>query len=231
MKQTQTTIGIPIVREWVIRRPYVYRYLDKQFVDDFFESGKLRIGSFNQFSLHADEQRLDRSEGWGIVENHNDKGSIFWAVGQGSTAAVLCGSTLFSENLQTAFQTDSGFRIDNTTAFGNVISSHIPGFRIGIEGTCIYRSKRVISRRIKEIDPESFKVDSTKGDDMDLNKMMRAASMVAGNDLFFLKHHSFTNQSEYRLVWIGSAEIKGFIDIQCPEARQFCTPFSKLDDE
>jgi hypothetical protein len=46
-------------REWKLRQPYVYRYLKKRHVDQFFEDGTLRLSSFSEFSKHRDEAKLD----------------------------------------------------------------------------------------------------------------------------------------------------------------------------
>jgi len=75
MKKPEPAFEMPLVRPWRIRRPYVFRYLEKQFVDAFFESGSLRLSSFAKFSRHKDEQRFDPDEGYGMVFHRNHEGT------------------------------------------------------------------------------------------------------------------------------------------------------------
>ena len=51
---------------WGILRPPVYRFMDKQYVEQFFVDGSLRLSSFRRFSQHSDEERQDCAEGTAI---------------------------------------------------------------------------------------------------------------------------------------------------------------------
>ena len=233
MDKTEQTISIPLVNEWRIRRPYLYRYLEKQYVDEFFETGKLRLSSFNAFSKHKDEQRMDGSEGHGIVTNVNTEGkgqTIFSVMGQGSNCYVLCSATLYHEEIAKDFGTDSGFRINNTLLFASTLSRYIPGFLSGIEGLCNYLPRRSIVHNMDAIDIESMRI-SPESKNLDMGKMMQATSKIAGDELLFLKLNRYSSQNEYRLLWHVSGGIDSHIDIICPEARQFCTRFEDLEAE
>ena len=54
--------------------PNVYRYLDKKFVDLFFEDGIIRLGSFSRFQKYPDEVRGDISEGKGAIQSKSKEG-------------------------------------------------------------------------------------------------------------------------------------------------------------
>lgn len=229
MNQPQQIARVPITREWRVRRPYFYRYLDRQFVDLFFNDGVLRLSTFQTFARHVDEQRQDAKEGWGVVSNNTSDGggqSIFASVGMGFDSYVLCGSTMFTQELKRAFGTESGFRINDTISFANVVSSHIPGFRTGIEGGCIYNQYRSVERDVGKINLDDFKTPDGKG--FDMGKMFQMTSQLAADDLFFLKQQKYAHQNEYRLLWFGSDSELPYIDIKCPEAVQFCTRFDDL---
>ncbi|HET6763272.1 MAG TPA: hypothetical protein VFH27_06360 [Longimicrobiaceae bacterium] len=145
MKKPQPGISVQLVREWRIRRPVVYRYLDKQFVDEFFDRGALRISSFSTFAQHEDEERLDGAEGKGIVGHRNHEGegqTIIAQMSQGHNAFVLCGSMNYSPELSDAFKTNSGFRIDDSLGFGDAISKFIPGSRSGLKGAASTHRRR-----------------------------------------------------------------------------------------
>ena len=233
MNTPQPSISVQFGSEWRIRRPHLYRYLEKQFVDEFFSTGTLRLSSFAHFATHADEQRLDRSEGTGIITHVNSEGegqTLMAVMGQGQNAYVLCTSLIYSDELASAFATDSGFRINDIFAFANAISRHVPGFSSGIEGPCVYLNQRVLDRDMGHIDIESWRTDAS-APDLDMGRMTQALSNMAGDDLYFLKNLKHASQSEYRLLWSTSGQMSPFIDILCPEARQFCTPFENLRTE
>jgi hypothetical protein len=233
MNTPQPSISVQFASEWRIRRPHLYRYLEKQFVDEFFSTGNLRLSSFAHFATHADEQRLDRSEGTGIITHVNSEGegqTLIAVMGQGQNAYVLCTSLIYSDELASVFATDSGFRINDIFAFANAISRHVPGFSSGIEGPCVYLNQRVLDRDMGRIDIESWRTDAS-APDLDMGRMTQALSNMAGDDMYFLKNLKHASQSEYRLLWSTSGQMSPFIDILCPEARQFCTPFENLRTE
>lgn len=204
--------------------------MPRQYVDEFFNSGKLRLSSFAAFAKHEDEERKDASEGSGIIVNtdHQGEGQTLYAVmGQGHTAYVLCGSGRYSKDLSSNFVTDSGFRINDTTSFGCTIGRMIPGFAGGLEGACIYADEKVVRRKAGRIDFESMKINP-EGKDLDMGKMFSALGEIAGDDLFFLKKECYQHQAEYRLLWNIQGAIADFIEITCPGAVQFCTRFEDL---
>jgi len=60
--------------------------------------------------------------------------------------------------------------------------------------------------------------------------MMGFLGGMAGDDLLFLKESKYSAQCEYRFIWhTHDTNVKGYLDIQAPEARQFCTRFEELE--
>lgn len=229
MSHPQPPIATHFCSEWKIRRPYLYRYLQKEFVDDFFESGALRLSSFVQFSKHTDEQRLDADEGFGVVSNRTSDGggqTLIASIGQGHNAYVLCSSTLYNKDIATSFETDSGFRIDNILEFANAISRHIPSFISGIDGPCHYLPQRNLARGVGYMNIEEMKTSDSQN--IDMNKMLQATAALAGEDMLFLKQTRYSSQCEYRMLWNTRNTADEYLDIVCPEAVQFCTRFEDL---
>jgi hypothetical protein len=226
----QQSIIVHFVHEWRTRKPNIYRYLHKKYVDEFFKVGNLRLSSFVTFSQHSDEQRRDTKEGSGIVYHENKSGQGQWmmaATSQGHNAYVLCASTIYQKKLASAFGTNSGFRIDNIIGFCEAVSRYLPGFIGGIDGPCLYLSENVISRDLGRIDMEAMKTTDGTGN-YDLNKAAGLVSEIAGDDLVFLKSERYVHQYEYRTLWMTSNTVNGCIDIKCPEARQYCTRFEEI---
>jgi hypothetical protein len=230
MSNPQATIGLHFGREWRIRRPYVYRYLDSRYVDDFFRDGSLRISSFKSFANHDDEQRNDATEGQGMIWNTTSEGAgqtMVAVMSQGNNAYVLCGSTSHDPSLADAFSADSGFRINDTTAFADAVGHRISGFTGGIEGACLYLARKNVQRDVGLVNLDNLKTDSS-GQSLDLGKMMGFFGDLAGDDLYFMKPNRYSHQNEYRLLWFAHDEANVYADIKCPEARQFCTRFEDL---
>lgn len=216
--------------EWAIRRPIIYRYLNRPFVDDFFNTGKLRLSSFAAFAKHNDAERKDSGEGAGIIINRDQEGEgqTFWAVmRQGLSAYVLCGSTQHSNDLSQNFATDSGFRINDTTSFGCAVSRMIVGFSGGLEGACTYSDQKVVHRKAGRIELDDMQAGSGQ-QNLDMGKMVNAIGALAGDDLFFMKKANYQHQAEYRLIWCVQGNAADFIEIACPEAVQYCTRFEDL---
>jgi len=130
-------------------------------------------------------------------------------------------------DLAGCFGTDSGFRIDDTAAFADAVSRYIPGFLLGAEGPCQYMAKRMLVRDMGRVEFESF-LESPGSKTVDTQKFIAFIAGMAGDDAFFLKSDEYAHQSEYRLLWHTPNPVSGYIDIVCPDARQFCTRFEDL---
>lgn len=228
MNKPSTNIVVNFGRQWSIRRPAVYRYLDKTYVDDFFDRGVLRLSSFSAFANHSDEERTDTKEGDGVLvhENadNNNPFTVFSRIQQGQKAYVLCGSTHYTQDLSDRFSATSGFRINDTTSFADAIANSLSGFTGGIEGSCWYMDHRAIGRSFKNINLDDFKMNDGSGN-LDFEKMASLSMDLAGVDLFFIKETKYSPQCEYRLLWFTNRTMSDFIEIECPEAVQFCTRF------
>ena len=206
--------------------------MKKSYVDDFFATGKLRLGSFDQFSKHTDEARLDGQEGRGMVAHQHHEGVGQHIAGYmiyGESSYVFCGSSVLSDSIAAEFGADSGFRINDTVAFADVIAHRISGFRGGCEGPCIYMPRRIVVRNVGHVEDSAIHDDS-EPDKVSLDKMMGFLSSMAGDDPLFLKDSKYSYQCEYRFVWhTHDSKVRGFADIEVPEARQFCTRFEDLE--
>jgi hypothetical protein len=192
--------------------------MEKQYVDEFFNSGKLRIPSFKRFRSNTDEELGDPVEGLISAKIATPKGSHSIVAINGQEAYVLCATTVESKSLEAKFKTEYGFRILNSLGFSNSISSHIAGFVGGLEGLCSYRDETSINKSIKESfpPPESFSNPEVWSQEYD--KFIG----IQSRDAFFIKHAKYAHQTEYRFIWFAQGIEKEYIDIICPEARQFC---------
>jgi hypothetical protein len=208
--------------------PNVYRYMDKKYVDMFFDKGILRISSFKKFREYPDEVRGDKNEGGGSVTGVSDKsGFQFHVISQtGNDAYMLCGSIIESDNVKKTFNTDTCFRISKPLEFSVAISNSIVGFKQAFQGYCNYRDHRIIEKLIGGLDMQDFTgpegtiiIGGQKGN--------QRINEIIGNgiDLMFLKEKKYQEQFEYRFVWTVNTQfysMHDYIDIECKEAIQYC---------
>jgi hypothetical protein len=215
----------PLAREWRVWPPRVFRYLEQVFIDEFFESGRVRLKSFSKFGEHTDELRRDPNEGLATFQAEGQQtegqppGFVQGSYGVGLRSYVMS-TSLVEEEPSLSELYDGCFRIDNTFRFAAAVATALPHFRGGLEGPCIYTDERFFTpppggfslQELEGLTEEEMKVKSRE-------IMRRFASGVA----FFLKLREHARQAEYRLIWHSNSDVEDYIDIECPEAREFCT--------
>lgn len=213
------TVSINFAQAWSLVTPAVYRYEDEQWIDLFFETGKLRLSTFVKFSQYPDEIRGDRNEGSGFTYGETPQGkSIMVMQTQGTNAAIFCCTHRLEADMQAQFGRDSAFQITNTVGFAHEVSRQLRGFRHGLEGSCIYRSRRSIARAI---DFDMAKYTLPDGN-IDMQMMFDAGQALGGPELVLLKEKKYEAQAEYRLLWELDTLQGDYVDIVAPNARQFC---------
>ncbi|MGI8611416.1 MAG: hypothetical protein ACR2KH_03965 [Sphingomicrobium sp.] len=209
-------MDMQFARPWSIIQPRVYRFLEQQYVDQFFEDGTLLLSSFERFAKHRDEQRKDENEGKGVRTLTGPEFTAVMATGRGHDCYVLCGSTANTDTIRKCFSDADGcLAIDNPLQFANLVSSHVPAFAGGFAGHCIYQDKLEIRRHSESASMENLMPQSLE----DLQKLADAAG---GIEELFLKHAQFAGQSEYRMLWRSNLPIQDPLIIKCPEARSAC---------
>jgi hypothetical protein len=202
-------ISIPFGQHWQVVRPSVYRYEDQNWINEFFEIGRLRLSTFAKFATYPDEIRGDKDEGHDASYGETTDNK--------SVVVARCSHHL-NHQLREGFKRDSAFQIMDTVGFAFEISRQLPGFRGGLEGTCIYRNNRSINRKIN-IDTEKYRLPDGN---IDMKMISDLCRELGGPELVLLKHKKYENQQEYRILWELDAVSGESIDIVAPKARQFC---------
>lgn len=222
-------ININFSNPWKVRHPYVFRYLPKQFVDDFFRDGSIRISALEDFKRHEDKQRNDATEGSGMIAHSLADYAMMSVISAGRNSLILCGSTSYSPDLGNVFNCDSGFRIDNLENFASAIGRCIPGFLGGSQVPCLYSNIKCSSIKGLGIDPNLLKDLNYK---LSLEGLLSAINgLGAFQEVCYLKDIEFKHQCEYRFIWDTDRLTASFIDIKCPEARAYCTRFEMLSED
>lgn len=196
--------------------------MEKRYVDDFFDEGRLRLSSFANFAKHSDEQRLDTEEGtlWLFHRTYENGGQTLAVnIEFDDNAYVLCGSTIPSTPLMRKFGVDSAIIIRDVPEFVKAISTKIPGVIRTVHGVCSYQANRAIEYDLRWIDL----ADNSTSDPSQIKKdgLRKALDGLITDDVLFIKHFKYAKQVEYRMMWLVSDPEK-CIDIHVPEAVQFC---------
>ncbi len=217
-------ISIPIIFPWNIYTPVVFRYLNKEHVDSFFNNGEIKLSSIEEFKQHLDEQRLDKKEGDTMFISRTTEGggqTVTAKALHGSNAYILSASMKYEPELMSNFQTDSYIRIKDTTNFGISISKCIASLVSGFEGPCIYQINKIIESDLGYINIEKLRDpnDPTIKPEIILSNLLNSKMQ---HFPYFLKEKSFLHQMEYRFVWIVKEKVEKSIIIKVPEAIKFC---------
>jgi hypothetical protein len=113
----------------------------------------------------------------------------------------------------------------NTVGFGFELARQLPGFRLGLEGSCIYRTDTSIRRDI-DFDFEKYK---RPDGNVDMQMMFDASNKLGGPEIVLLKQKRYENQQEYRILWELDAIDTEFVDVVAPKARQYCRKLDAAD--
>jgi len=250
---------------WQVKTPTIYRYLDQQYIDEFFEEGVIQLSSFSEFRQHEDEMREDSNEGVNIVTAEGEEANISAVTATGMNSYVFCGSTIASESLMNDFEVDGYFKITDTQSFGKAIAKSLENrneieiVERGIEGFCEYTDGNLIREDAKITLPEEWDlkdggryvskpedelpeplkgrrdetakpeeeiggtwIDAADDDNISTEDVEDQLNQIIGDRPLFIKDQSYQNQSEYRLLWQVDGEISNTIQIECPEALEYC---------
>ena len=208
------------MEEHPIKKPIVFRYLCQKYIDDFFQSGRLRLSAFSEFAKHTDEQRLDTKEGWAIVEIRGEKQALRSSAGMGLDTYILSASLRGDAELMNTFGTDGYFKIKDVKGFTVAVAARLADFVEGLSGPCIYRDRREIIKTIgAELD---IAVEKNEQGKMNLTRVTSLIRRALWPEAYFMKLKHYAPQQEYRFVWHVGQEVHEPLIIECPEALQFC---------
>lgn len=221
-------LNLPVSKPLHLKLPVVYRYLDPEFVDLFFNKGILRISSFEHFREYPDEIRGDKSEGGGSVHGRNEKEKFSYVLMTqvGSNGYMMSASLVDSDELRSEFETEECFRIHDPINFAAAISNALLGVAQLYVGFCNYQDRRTIEKTTEGISKDDLS-DGNGNLIIGGPGMAKIHSNLIGNgtDLMFLKEKKYQTQSEFRFIWTINTkffDMNKWIDVKCPEAIQYC---------
>jgi len=221
-------ISVQAVKPYNFLLPSPFRYIEREYLTDFFEKGILRISSFNRFRNYSDEIRGDQREGQGNFLGHDPDYRVQFVVQTDDfdNSYMLSTSLLFKSELFETFNCDACFQILDPIGFSVAISNSLTGFIQSVNGFCQYEKERLIKTEFPSVDMLDFRNEEGAmliGD----KKMRQRVQEISktGYEKLFLKEIKYQDQVEYRFIWIIDPKyhtMSDYIDLNCPEAIQFC---------
>lgn len=192
-------------RTWNYKIDPVYRIFSrKEYLDDFFERGKLRLTSMAHFRGYKDEVLGDVGEGGGVIYTADEVGNLK-AVSYDSAlnAYVLCTTAQLSPEVITAFNGVGALKINDPTLFGIFVAEEIPNCTEGVEGHCDYVDHRVLTFPKDSVDAQRFFNSDPKSDQEEILHLTRKHTGRAP----FMKPARYAYQREYRFIWFTTAPV------------------------
>ncbi len=210
--------------EIISRCPQLIRFIDKEYAEQFFKEGVLRLSSFEKCKTLEDQKRCDNDEGVADLIGKKEDYNIKMRFGIGSNPFLLCASYFMStpEEIKNADGTvagESGIIIKNPDEFVKQVFEALIAQGLHITnvlwGPCHYSNKTITKQLVHE--PKLFDKKS-----FDAKALIQFANGVAGYDIFFEKSQMFKHEMEWRFVFICEEEHPDTIDIQVKQPNLFC---------
>lgn len=202
-----------------------YRYLEKTYIESFFDTGTLMLSSLNR-CRNLEDARGDIREGranFFITGKGNSVSGIFNA---GLNTLLLCTSRIQSSQLMKKFNVDDYFIIKRPSHFAHVVAESMADVTDIHMSDCIYSDNGYESST-----HESFFHSSPDfGNDEKAilwfqNQQRRMTDILRrnlGNKGLFTKRLSYQEEAEFRFAWTFSSVTADQILIQCKDAVRYC---------
>lgn len=200
--------------------PILYRFIEAQYVDMFFETGKLKLTTFDNCKNLEDEIRKDTKEGQSELYGYDGEVKMKMEFGVGSDAILLCTSLCSEYKDKNGTIYDKYIEIIDVQGLLFAIADQLikNGYVINniLYGPCFYTKKEFhntvcTEKFIEKLDKEKV---------FDLDEMAKIANTIGGNNMFFQKPIDKRLENEFRLLWIVDNIKKGqdiFVTIPHPE--------------
>ena len=181
----------------------------KKYVDDFFNEGKLQLGTFRYFHTMENDEARDTEEGIAVLAARNSSMTLFGQMGSGFNHYVFCtfdGDPSYDVIRQ--FGYDDSYEIVNVNGFNEAVSNAINA-RNSQRSRCLYKKHKALVSQLKE--------------DYIFNVLLADLSSVLADKVqYFIKPNRFSHQEEFRFLWEVEEDKTEPLVIICPEAVQYC---------
>lgn len=221
------------LRENIDSNMILYRFMEEEYIDKFFETGELLISTYNRCKKLEDENRKD-DEGHATLIGNQSPFKCVMDIGVGNNALLLCTSTTSEYNPPDGKVEEYAIEIHNVLQFFELVTKQLTkeGFVImnALNGHCIY-SGRTIDKELQQNSIEKILSESNKSNTFDFGLFHSIFAEMTDDQIYFMKPPENTYENEYRFLWLLEDDVKEekYI-IHLPiEARKLCRKI-KLKD-
>ena len=201
--------------------PILYRFIEGQYVDELFKTGKLKLTTFDNCKRLEDDNRKDAKEGQSELFGYDGDIKMQIGFGVGGDAIMLCTSLCSEYKDNKGTKIDKYIEIFNAQGLLFAIAEQLTknGYAIKtiLYGPCFYTKKEFHGT----VNSKAFRETLDKEHKFDGDEMMRIANIIGGNNMFFQKPVDKRFENEFRLLWIVDNLEKDkdiFVTIPHPEA-------------
>ena len=184
--------------------PVMYRFIGKEYIDRFFETGELQLSTFNRCKTAEVGGRSDTGEGICTFVGIMGDQTVETVVGAGGNPLMLC----FSLGVNARHDKyDGSIVVHDFPRFmmsitEELVKKGVPVLRV-MHGPCTYSERLIVKRGIREDESMSQFVNAVSGNkssfDFDLLRII--ANQIGGVRNYFTKPPCFSDEQEYRMVW------------------------------
>lgn len=179
-------------------------------VEDFFDTGRLQLGSFEYYNAYDHSEIGDANEGVVTLLAKTPFGVQGGKYGGGYNNRVFC--TFVGEVdsvVLKKFGYDSGILITQPDEFARSIANSI-GARDFTYGRCLYRKHKAVL--------------GFPGREVERGQLSARCVEIVKSGKYFIKNDRYAHQKEFRFLWEMEDDVADASIFDCRAARQFCRP-------
>ncbi|OIM99100.1 hypothetical protein BFR57_00520 [Idiomarina sp. MD25a] len=186
----------------------IIKLSQRRYVDEFFEKGTLKLGTFHEYQHHPNPEIGDHEEGLVTLVVTANWGTMIGKYRTGYNYYLFC-AAIGDVNPATvnSFGYDSAFEVSNPQAFARAIAAKLNARSYNF-GRCIYHNGKAIIGRPRRV--------------IDRSRISSEYADLLGISKYLIKMNKYKPQRELRFLFEMPADVHEPIMIECPEAVQFC---------
>lgn len=189
----------------------IIKMMKSEHAEAMIKRGSLRLGSIDYYRNFDNAEIGDQTEGLCVLSAFDGVKSVVAQVRGGLNDFLFCtfqGSVDNKVTQQMGY--DAAIEITNVSEFSAATGKHLQ-CKSFCFSSCLYvRDRALTGNAFKEINPQDF--------------MDGPISEILGEARAFLKSRIYAHQKEFRFSWKMQARTQEYIDIECPEIREFIRP-------
>ena len=203
----------------------LYRYLEREFVERFFDTGELMLSSFVRCRA-IEGARQDSREGRSNFSVLDGQRGLYGVSNSGSRTHFLCTSRLLSEGLMKKFLVDDFFIVKRPLHFAYALAEVMQDLVSFEFRDCIYtntgpevQSHKPIFLPNPNFEVESECIEWAERQQAHLSEMVRQSF---GSSFLFAKRLSYQEEAECRFVWTLGSQTTEQLLVSCKDAVAYC---------